>query len=547
MYLIRTLGVLDVRSDGDSSSIQSVLTQPKRAALLCYLAAARPVGAQSRDSLVAIFWPELDAEHARNALSQAVHFLRRSLGRSAILQRNSDDLAVNDELIRCDAVELERLLERGALEKAIDLYQGDFLHGIHVSDAPAFERWIDEERSRLRELVGTAAAALAASRRAEGEWSAAIEYARHCSRLAPHDEERARALLALLADAGQAAAAIEFYESFARRLWEDLELKPSAAAQALVTRIRSTARTPPVTSTSTVASAPPVVPRTADTESTDPVEKLRIELAPELEVIRLLGRGSTALAFLAREPALKRLVTLKVLRRQLAADRVARQRFEREAQAAARISHTNVATVYRVGRLHDGIPYIVMEYADGRSLADTIAARGRLPVDEAHRVLAALASALAAAHEQGVVHRDLRPGNIFNENRTGRVLLTDFGIAALLESGADGATQLTPAGARLGETRYVSPEQARAEPVTELSDVYAFGIVAFELLTGVHPLDLDYSVDALDGQAPRVDIAPDMKRVVDRCLSVDANRRPRAQDLMAMLAALSVDRPSAGA
>lgn len=546
MYVIRTLGVLDVRSE-DDAVIQSILAQPKRAALLCYLAAARPGIYHSRDSLVAMFWSELDQEHARNALSQAIHFLRRSLGTDAILSRNSDDLAVNRELVSCDVVELERLLERGSLDSALALYQGDFLQGFHVSDAPAFERWIDEEQVRLRERAAKAAEQLATRSRNQGDQNTAIEWARRCSALAPYDEQRTRALLELLAEADQAPAAIAFYESFAQRLWEDLELKPSAESLALVQSVRAKARIPVVPAAAQPTQAARTVPVGIPSgESAEQAEQLRSELAPELEVLRLLGRGSTAIAYLAREPALKRLVTVKVLRAQLCVDRVARQRFEREAQAAARVSHTHVASVHRVGRLQDGIPYIVMEYVDGRSLADTIAARGPLPQDETRRLLAALASALAAAHEQGVIHRDVRPGNIFIENRSGRVVLTDFGIAALLESGGADAIQLTPAGTRLGEIRYASPEQVRGEPVTDLSDVYAFGIVAFELLTGEHPFDIGVPAATVASTehtppvavAALADLAPELRNIVERCLAKDVNRRPRAQDVATMLAAI---------
>ncbi|MGH7468646.1 MAG: protein kinase domain-containing protein [Longimicrobiales bacterium] len=555
MFEIQTLGALDVRSE-DGAILQSVLSQPKRAALLCFLAAARPGGHHSRDSLIAMFWPDMDPERARNALSAALHFLRRSLGKDAILNRNSDDLAINRDLLRCDVVELERLVERDLLDKALALYEGDFLLGFHVSDAPAFERWLDEERTRLRALAARAANRLALRLRAQGEWSAAIECARHCSALAPYDEERARALIDLLVEAGQSPAAIAFFESFARRLWEDLELEPSAETRARVESIRAATRVPVAHRAVSAATAADTVHpyfasiasqdhavqlRAEAPDAADPLEQLRIELAPELEVLRLLGRGSTALAYLAREPGLKRLVTVKQLRKQLATDLVARLRFEREAQAAARISHTNVATVYRVGRLRDSCPYIVVEYVDGRTLADTIAACGALPQAEAVQLLSVLASALAAAHQQGVIHRDVRPGNIFVENRSGRVVLTDFGIAALLASGIEGASQLTPAGTQLGEVRYASPEQTRGELVTELSDVFAFGIIACEVLTGTHPLDAGpqmtdpQPVPQLSA-AHRSRIPPELVKVVERCLAREANQRPRALDLVALLA-----------
>jgi serine/threonine-protein kinase len=125
-------------------------------------------------------------------------------------------------------------------------------------------------------------------------------------------------------------------------------------------------------------------------------------------------------------------------------------------------------------------------------------------------------------------------------------VLTDFGIAALLESGDADAIQLTPAGTRLGEIRYASPEQVRGEPVTDLSDVYAFGIVAFELLTGSHALDIGAPAAGVAGTehtppvaiAALADLAPELRSIVERCLAKDVNRRPRAQDVAAMLAAI---------
>jgi serine/threonine protein kinase len=217
--------------------------------------------------------------------------------------------------------------------------------------------------------------------------------------------------------------------------------------------------------------------------------RLAAELLPDLEVVRSLGSGATAEVYLAREPQLQRLVALKLLRRELASDGVVRQRFEREARSAARITHPNVTAIHRIGRLSDGVPYIVMEYIDGRTLRGVLDAAGAFPAAEAQTLLASLAAGLAAAHERGILHRDVRPGNVFIEDRSGRAVLGDFGIAALQETGSASATRLTAAGVRLGDTRYQSPEQLRGETATEQSDVYAFGILAYEVLTGRGPYD----------------------------------------------------------
>jgi tRNA A-37 threonylcarbamoyl transferase component Bud32 len=270
-------------------------------------------------------------------------------------------------------------------------------------------------------------------------------------------------------------------------------------------------------------------------------------LLPDLEIIRPLGSGETAHVHLAREPALQRLVAVKVLRPEAAADPVARRRFEREAQSAARITHPNVTTIHRVGRFPDdeGTPYIVMEYVEGRTVNDIMAAGGTFDDATARRVLAAVASALAAAHDRGIVHRDVRPGNVFVENRTGRAILADFGIAALLDSGSAAATRLTQAGVLIGDVRRMSPEQIRGEPVTAQSDVYSFGVLAYELLTGLGPYraETDAAVMAAHlRQDPRrladlrSDVDPGLAVLIERCLAKEPNRRPLSSEIAAALA-----------
>jgi eukaryotic-like serine/threonine-protein kinase len=226
-------------------------------------------------------------------------------------------------------------------------------------------------------------------------------------------------------------------------------------------------------------------------------DAIRALLQPDLEPIRVLGAGATAEVILAREPALQRLVAVKILRSELAADKVARQRFEREAQSAARIMNPSVTSIYRVGRTADGRPFIVMEYIEGRTLADLLEGGEPLAEDRAIKLLASVTEALAAAHERGIIHRDVRPGNVLVEHRTGRAVLGDFGIAALLETGTAAVTQLTAAGMMLGDVRYNSPERIRGEDAVEQSDVYSFGVLAYEVLTGRGPYDARSSAQLL--------------------------------------------------
>lgn len=273
-------------------------------------------------------------------------------------------------------------------------------------------------------------------------------------------------------------------------------------------------------------------------------EQLRQELQPSLELGRLLGRGSAAYVYVAREPALRRLVALKVLSPDLAGHRTARLRFEREAQSAARIPHPNVVAVYRVGSLSNDLPYLVMQYVRGRSLAERLKGEGRFEVAEVRRILTDVAAALASAHRRRIVHRDVKPANVLYEEETSRVFLTDFGIAAILTSGDEMPQHLTTVGHVVGDPRYRSPEQLRGEEVTELADVYGLGLLGYELLTGESPFGPASAmklVAAHLGEQPRAlstfreDVDEGLTTLLARCLEKTPEHRPRAADMVSVL------------
>lgn len=274
---------------------------------------------------------------------------------------------------------------------------------------------------------------------------------------------------------------------------------------------------------------------------------LRRELAPELEIVRPLGVGAMAAVYLAREGALKRLVAVKVLFPRHAADQRARLRFERESQAVASLSHPSIVQIHRVGRLSNDLPYFVMQYVKGGTMAERLLARGPLKAAEARRVVAEVASALAAAHRNGIVHRDIRPGNVLFEESTGRILLTDFGIAAILASGEAGAPlRLTKTGERVGDPSLMSPEQLRGDDVTERSDLYALGLLGYELAAGRGPYEAKSRREKITAhirQEPRKlsDLKPGADPVLEdvllRCLAKDPKHRPSAADVAERLKA----------
>ena len=272
--------------------------------------------------------------------------------------------------------------------------------------------------------------------------------------------------------------------------------------------------------------------------------QLQAELDPEFQIVRLLGEGSVAQVYLARERALQRLVAIKFMKSEFAQDDTARKRFEREARSAAKIHHHNVATVHRVGSLEDQTPFIILEYIEGRNLADELQAEGVMTTEQACHTLSQVASALVAAHEKGIVHRDVKPANVVRERDSDRVVLTDFGIAGILETGTETITRLTKYGELLGDPRYMSPEQLLGESVTDQSDVYSLGILGYELLTLKAPYQGKTSVQMVAAHLkkkpiPLTELRPDadpfLAELLERCLSKNPLHRPRASEVAKVL------------
>ena len=203
---------------------------------------------------------------------------------------------------------------------------------------------------------------------------------------------------------------------------------------------------------------------------------------------RPLGSGGMAEVFLAHDEVLDRDVALKILRSQYAGDEEFYERFRREATSAAGLSHPNIVQVYDRGDAEDGTCYIAMEYVSGGTLKERLDERGPMEPQRALAVAGQVAEALGAAHERGVIHRDIKPQNILVTDM-GHLKVTDFGIAR-----AASAATISATNAVFGTAGYLSPEQALGEPATPRSDLYSLGIVLYELLTGVVPYRADNPV-----------------------------------------------------
>src|SRR6266705_3336158 len=245
MIEFRLLGTLHL-TDAEGREVKSLLTRPRRLALLAYLAAATPRGFHRRDTLLALFWPELDQEHARAALRQALHVVRGSLGADAVLTRGDEEIGLDFDRLSCDVVAFDGAIAAGHFCEALDCYQGPLLEGFFIPDAGEFERWLEGERARLQQAASRSAQALVAQSDAAGDLHAALVWARRAAQLAPHEEGPLRQLVTLLDRLGDRAGAIAAYEEFAKQLGVDLEAEPAAETKALLAAVRARETAAPV-------------------------------------------------------------------------------------------------------------------------------------------------------------------------------------------------------------------------------------------------------------------------------------------------------------
>ncbi len=286
---------------------------------------------------------------------------------------------------------------------------------------------------------------------------------------------------------------------------------------------------------------------------TDPMDKplavrLKEALGDDYTIEGEIGRGGMGVVFRARDERLQRRVAIKVLPPELAFQKEIRERFTREAQTSARLSHPHIVPIHDVGT-GNGLVYFIMGLVEGESLGSRLKRRGKLPPEEARRIMRETADALSAAHAVSVIHRDIKPDNILLEGTRGRVMVTDFGIAKAV-SGSGGHT-LTGAGIAIGTPQFMSPEQAAGEKsIDGRSDIYSLGVVTYQMLTGELPFSAPTVAGILMKQitepAPvihemRGDVPEDLSLAVARCLEKDPeNRWPTADTLRRALENRSV-------
>src|SRR3954469_442310 len=279
---------------------------------------------------------------------------------------------------------------------------------------------------------------------------------------------------------------------------------------------------------------------------TSPVEPNVDELAQRLQaaigdaykVEKPLGAGGFAVVYLVRDLNLKRSLAVKVLSPDLITSKTVLERFRREAETVAQLSHPNIVPLHFIGQ-KDDLLYLAMACIDGGSVADRLDKEGPLPVADVVRITSEVASALAHAHKRGVIHRDIKPQNVLTDAESGRSLVTDFGIARTADS------SLTSTGMFVGTPAYLAPEQVTGEPSDHRADIYALGVMAYELLAGQTPFvgatPTAVLMKRLAGPPEpitsiRKDTPRELAEVIDACLASDPEQRfQTAGDIVAAL------------
>ena len=342
-----------------------------------------------------------------------------------------------------------------------------------IEDSPPFEEWALLKREALRRQILEAFEHLAESYLQHGEAEAALAYARRQLELDAWRETAHRQVMRALVLKGQRNAAIAHYEECRRVLATDLGVEPEAATMELAHMLKSH---------TLIDDLHPNVGRPG---------------APDLVgsavgnylVVEHLGHGGMAQVYKAYHTRLSRYVALKFIRPELL-EPAALRAFEQEAKTLARLNHPNVLQVYDFGELEEEPrqPYLVLEFVTGQSLAAWMPEGESLPLEQVWPILQQVSAALDYAHEQGVIHRDIKPGNIMLAP-DGHALLGDFGISKLLRPGEDAAHTV----ATTGTPAYMAPEQVDHSigPISAATDVYALAILAYELLTAHRPFEAD--------------------------------------------------------
>jgi serine/threonine-protein kinase len=547
----RILGSLEVVGDDGALALGG----PKQRAVLAHLIlrANRPVPASE---LIDGLWGEEPPETARNTLQTYVYRLRKALGEERI-EAGSGGYVLRTSPGEVDAERFQALVKRakGELESAPETALAHLDEALGMWRGPALADFTEEpslrgDVARLDELRLAALEHRASAELRLGRHSTVITDLEELTVRHPLRERLWASLILALYRSGRQAEALSTYERAREVLANELGVDPSPELQELHRRI--------------LGQDPSLSPRPAS----DPVSGSRAargDLEPGAEfaghrIERIIGRGGMGVVYLAHHEGLQRKVALKLLAPQLAEDQSFRDRFVRESRLAASIDHPNVLPIFEAGESDDRL-YISMRFVEGTDLRAMLREGGPLDASEASRITEQVAAALDAAHEEGLVHRDVKPANVLIARRRGteggtHAYLTDFGLTkrAASDSGATGTGQF------VGTLDYAAPEQFRGDPADARTDVYSLGCVLFECLAGHPPFRAENDAAVMYGHlmddrprvsAERTDLPADLDDVVATAMAKEPGERypsagAFASAVVAALGFESGSQPTAG-
>jgi TolB-like protein/DNA-binding SARP family transcriptional activator/tRNA A-37 threonylcarbamoyl transferase component Bud32/lipoprotein NlpI len=533
-FRLTTLGALQLIAPGGDVHILG----RKELVLLAYLARRAPRAAP-RDELFALLWPMTSSGGDVDPLVPMLAKLQRVLGDA--IDTSTDEILAHPNAVTLDARLFEQEVATGQLTTAVARWEGEFLAGAEQLGAPPLRVWLEVERRELRRGLVWALGRLTTVHSDREEWDEAIRWATRWTDVDPLNDRAHRQLVETLRRAGRVDAALERQSAFNARVRQEHERESREYQRDVVDGVLATGvrdATVPVTRTSDAKAA------AIHTRATDLREELYRALGDSYTLERELTSGTMSRVFVAEERRFRRRVVIKVLNPELAVG-LSAERFEREIMLAAALQDAHIVPVLGGGHVND-LPYYTMPFVEGQSLRMRLQA-GRVPLAQAIAILRDVALALEYAHGQGVVHRDIKPDNVLLSSGGRTAVVTDFGIAKAMSASkmSAGAGTITLEGFAVGTPEYIAPEQARAADVDARADLYSWGVMAYELLTGHYPWpDVTNPMDFL---AAHVSMPPmplpsgagvpsALAALVMRCLAKSPAQRPQsAGELLASL------------
>jgi WD40 repeat protein/serine/threonine protein kinase/DNA-binding SARP family transcriptional activator len=508
MLQVRLLGKYEARLKDRSIDLSSRPAQ----SLLAYLL-LNPNQSIRREKLAGLIWPASTESNARGNLRHALWRVRKSLDSDGDAYLHADDLTVSLQLQKGDWVDANILdtriqddLSTDVLIEIVSVYGGELLPGF-------YEDWVATERERLKTVFEGKMDLLLDRLVAESRWEDAIKWGGRWISLGFTPEHAFKAMMIAHAGLGDLGKAAAVYQRCVLALERDLGVQPSRQTREIYQGLMA----------GTLRDVLPLA---------------RNKLAPRgYKLLEQIGAGSFGAVYRARHPEVDREVAIKVILPQYANQPDFIRRFETEAQIVAHLEHPHIVPLYDYWREPDSA-YLVMRYLRGGSLASLLE-HGVLDLEALMTLVQQLAAALGAAHREGIVHRDIKPGNILLDE-SGNFYLSDFGIAKDISVDP----QASSTGGIKGSPLYMSPEQLLGQPVTPRSDIYSLGLVLYQVLTGTPPYTDDSVAALIERQLhqplPLVTaLRPEIPEEIDQVLQVATSKQPdrRFRDVVELVQA----------